>query len=343
MTSTSALPVTQPRLAPQTRRVLPWVGVFVLAVIGATGLAGALGPVGARNPAAVMGHRAGAKAPALAPVGAPVGSTTNGTYTFTEAAPPAPTAMDHGLSAAGAQPAAAGAGGASSARIEETGSITVVVKGAAIQDDINDLTNLAVGSGGFVASTSTQSTSPGVPAQGSVTLQVPEGNFATVLSEVKTLGAVAALSTSAVDVTGQYVDLQAQITAAEDSRQQYLTIMTKATTIGGILAVQSQLDNLQSQLDQLQGQLKTLNTETTYATLVVTLSQRAVTPPPPRPASGLLKAWRSAVSGFVSGFEGVVRLAGPVLFALLLVGALALAGRLAWRLARRSPTGGAVE
>ncbi len=95
------------------------------------------------------------------------------------------------------------------------------------------------------------------------------------------------LTTSATDVTGQYVDLQARITALQDSRQQYLTIMAKATTVGGILAVQEQLQNLQSQLEQLQGQLQLLNNETTYATLAVTVSQKVVTPPPPRPESGL--------------------------------------------------------
>ena len=50
--------------------------------------------------------------------------------------------------------------------------------------------------------------------------------------------------------------------------------MARATTIGDILAVQNQLDNLQSQLEQLQGQLQVLNGETTYSTLAITLSER---------------------------------------------------------------------
>ena len=214
--------------------------------------------------------------------------------------------------------------------------MTVVVAGNQVQADVNTLMGIATGNGGFVANTSTQSAEPGAPAEGTVTLQVPVSQFANVVDQVKALGKVASESTSATDVTGQYVDLRAQITALEDSRQQYLTIMTKATTIGGILAVQSQLDNLQSQLDQLESQLKTLTNETTYSTLTVTLTQRVVTPPPPRPQSGLLRAWRSAVSGFVAGCEGIVRLAGPVFFALILITALVLVGRLAWRFSRRA-------
>jgi hypothetical protein len=43
------------------------------------------------------------------------------------------------------------------------------------------------------------------------------------------------------------------------------------------------------------------------------------------------------VNGFVAGGEGVVRLAGPILFALLLGVALFAIGRTVWRLGRRRP------
>ena len=71
-------------------------------------------------------------------------------------------------------------------------------------------------------------------------------------------------------MTGQYVDLQARLAALEASRQQYLTILAKATSIGDILAVQEQLDSIQSQIEQLQGQLQVLTSETSYSTLNVT-------------------------------------------------------------------------
>jgi hypothetical protein len=176
----------------------------------------------------------------------------------------------------------------------------------------------------------------GSPAQGVVTLQIPETAFYTAIAQVRALGKVSSLSTSATDVTGQYVDLEAQITALEDSRQQYLTIMTKATTIGGILAVQAQLDNLQSQLQQLQSQLKDLSSETTYATLTVTLNEKVVVPPPARPEPGLEKAWNASVGRFVGGFEGLVRAIGPIVFALLVIAIVYLSGRGSWRLYRRS-------
>ena len=115
-----------------------------------------------------------------------------------------------------------------------------------------------------------------------MTLQVPVASFAGVVRRAEALGRVSDLSTKATDVTGQYVDLQSRITALQASRQQYLTIMTKATTVGDVLAVQEQIDYTQSQIEQLQGQLQLLASQTSYSTVTVTVGEsapRAAQPP----------------------------------------------------------------
>lgn len=341
--------LTSPGLTARPKMSLParrtrWLGaVVVLLVLGTAGLVGALGP-GAATQAERTAHLPMAAVPttvAFGPeafpaarklsAGALADLAVNGTAAVSGAA----TGAANG-GAAGTGPGAPASGpAAQSALIEETGTITLVVRGSSIAGDTSQLMAMATASGGFVAGTETQSATPGSPAQGTVTLQVPERNFDALLGQVRSLGKVSLLTTSALDVTGQYVDLQARITALEDSRRQYLTIMAKATTVGGILAVQEQLDSLQSELEQLQGQLRVLDNQTTYATLTVTLTERAVVPPPPKPETSLAKAWDGAVSGFVAGFEGMVRVAGPLLFAALLLAALYLLARGAWRARRR--------
>jgi hypothetical protein len=163
-------------------------------------------------------------------------------------------------------------------------------------------------------------------------------SFSTVLTRAEALGKTSGLTTKATDVTGQYVDLQARISALQDSRQQYLTILAKATTVGDVLAVQQQIDGLQSQIEQLQGQLQLLTSQTTYSTLTVTVNEHTSLPPPaPKrlPESGLVRAWHASIGGFVTGVEGLVRLAGPVLFALLLLGIALVGGRAVWRRLQR--------
>jgi hypothetical protein len=215
------------------------------------------------------------------------------------------------------------------AKIEQTGSLTLTVGRGKLNRTVTQLTALAGAYGGFVANSQTQS---GASPSGSVTLQVPVNSFATVLTRAQALGKPSDLATKATDVTGQYVDLQARITALQASRQQYLTILAKATTVGDVLAVQEQIDSIQSQIEQLQGQLQLLTSQTSYSTLTVTLGEGTPAPPPsPLPESGLVRAWHASIGGFVTGVEGVIRIAGPLLFALLLLGVLLAGGRALWR------------
>lgn len=258
------------------------------------------------------------------------------------AAPPAPAAGT--ASAAGAASPVGKASGVpalpagevgQSAAVVETGSVGLRVGRHGVAPSMGRLAALATGAGGYVASSQTSSGSRS--GSGTVTLRVPAASFGTVLAEVQRLGVVTSLSTSATDVTGKVTDLQDQITALEASRTQYLAIMADATTVADILSVQEQLDTIDSQIQQLQGQQQVLDDETTYASLSVSVVA-ATAPTPPRPVSSSLeRAWRTSVHGFLAGVDGLVGVAGPLVFAALLVGLVGLGGRWLWRLRRPRP------
>jgi Domain of unknown function (DUF4349) len=225
-----------------------------------------------------------------------------------------------------------------SAKVETTGSVDLRIGVGSLGTVVDKLTQLTTGQGGFVEKSQLQMgpVAPGSSSFGSLVLQVPQPSFSSFLSQVETVGKVTSVSSTSTDVTGQYVDLQARIAALQASRQQYLTILSKATSIGDILSVQEQIDVIQSQVEQLQGQLNLLDNQTTYATLAVSLSPLGhPTPPPPSPPSGISSAWHASIGGFISGCEWLLRIAGPLLFALLLIAVLALAARWAWRASRR--------
>ena len=141
------------------------------------------------------------------------------------------------------------------------------------------------------------------------------------------------LTTKATDVTGQYVDLQSRIAALEDSRQQYLAILAKATTVGDVLAVQEQLDTIQSADRAAAGPAAAAHQRDVVldADRHRQRGHRRRLRPGPLPESGLVRAWHDSVGGFVAGVEGVIRIAGPALFALLCLGARVVGGRVLWR------------
>jgi len=223
-------------------------------------------------------------------------------------------------------------------KVVTTGTIDLALGHSPLGPAVTQLTTIATGAGGYVAKSALQvGPSTGtVPSSGTLVLQVPQAAFASVLTQVRSIGTVTSMTSTSTDVTGQYVDLQARIDALQASRLQYLTILSKATSIGDILSVQNQLDTIQSQIEQLQGQLNLLDSQTTYATLTVSLSQSGHRPPPPAATpSGLGRAWHQSVSGFTSGVEWLVRIAGRTIFVLLCLAVLAVAGRWAWRAWRR--------
>jgi len=225
-----------------------------------------------------------------------------------------------------------------SLRVEEVGTIQLTVGGQKFQSTLTQLTDFATTDGGFVASTQSHI---GTKAShsfstGTIVLQVPEHNFTMLVDQVRHAGFATSVVTSANDVTGQYVDLQARISALQVSRTQYLKIMSRTNSIGGILSVQEQLDSIQSQIEQYQVQLNLLNSETTYATLTVSLSESGhQVIAHKHPATGVDKAWHESLHGFAAGFEWLIRIAGPLLFALLVLAALLALGRLMWRATER--------
>ena len=184
-----------------------------------------------------------------------------------------------------------------------------------------------------MASSKVVAGSSGQSSTATIVLRVPEHRFDALVAVVQHYGTPTSVVTNSSDVTGQYVDYQSRIAALEASRTQYLAILAKAGSISSILAVQSQIDNLQTQIDELEGQRNVLVNEAAYSMLTVNLNPGQG--PASASPSGLSTAWHDSIGGFVTGFESLVRAAGPALFAVLCLAVLFLLGRFGWRAARR--------
>jgi len=218
-------------------------------------------------------------------------------------------------------------------KVVKTGSVQLEVRRQAVGPTMRQLSSLAAGLGGYVADT--KSSEGGEDPIGSVTLRVPVGTFEQLLAQVRGLGTVRSSTTHGQDVTAQYSDIQARLTALTATRDQLLTILHKASAIGDVLAVQDRINEVQTQIDQLQGQQKLLDDQTSMASLSVDVAPKGITQSTPAKPSGIAKAWDDARHGFTSGVEGILGASGTALVVLLVLAALAALGRFAWIAARR--------
>jgi hypothetical protein len=216
-----------------------------------------------------------------------------------------------------------GTGFTSTTKIESNGYVNLTVGVGKVPSAIKQLTALVDADHGYVESSQARvgTHAAGSFATGTVVLEVPQPTFSHLVGQVQGVAHATAVNTTSSNVTSQYVNLQSEIAVANVSLHQYFVIMTRATTISAILAVQNQINIIQNQIQQYEGQLKVLNSETTYSALTVNLTSGAHQSAS-GPRTGFNKAWHDSVRGFVAGFQWLLRLAGPLLFALLMLGVL---------------------
>lgn len=224
-------------------------------------------------------------------------------------------------------------------KVIKTGQLDLQVPKGKVGTALDQITGIATLERGYIASSRT-SEGGGAPS-GQVTLRVPVANFEDTVKRARTLGIdgikVLNLQTSGKDVTSKYVDLKARISALKKTRETFLTLLAKATTIGQTLAVQQHVTDVQTQIEQLQGQKKVLVNQAALSTLTVTVDQKAaaIEATPVHHKSGLHKAVDRSVSRFVHGIEAIIGIIGPLLLVALLGGIAWLAARFGYRRLRR--------
>jgi hypothetical protein len=224
-------------------------------------------------------------------------------------------------------------------KVIKTGELDLQVPKGKVGTALDLVTGIATLEHGYIANSRT-SEGGGTPS-GQITMRVPVANFEDTVKRARTLDIdgvkVLNLQTSGKDVTSKYVDLKARISALKKTRETFLTLLSRATTIGQTLAVQQHVTDVQTQIEQLQGQTKVLVNQAALSTLTVTVDQKAaqIEAAPTHHKSGLHKAVDRSVSRFVHGIEAIIGIIGPLLLVALLGGIAWLAARFGYRRLRR--------
>jgi hypothetical protein len=124
----------------------------------------------------------------------------------------------------------------------------------------------------------------------SLTIRVPSARFGDAIEQLKQLdGEVASSGVSAQDVTDQFIDLQARLTAKQAEEQRYLAILGRANTIDEILKVDASLANVRTQVEQLTAQINSIKQRTTFSTISMSISTLSALP-----GDTIPKAWDPA-------------------------------------------------
>ncbi len=100
-------------------------------------------------------------------------------------------------------------------------------------------------------------------------IRVPGAKFDATLTGVRRLGEVLDESTYGEDVTERYRDLGIRLENALKTRDRYLALLDKATSVEEMLQIDRELERLNGKIERLKGQRQNLSHLTDFATIQV--------------------------------------------------------------------------
>ena len=170
---------------------------------------------------------------------------------------------------------------------------------------------------------------------GSMTISVPSDQLDATLDRLGRLGTVVSRVTSTEDVTSTYVDTSSRLATMRASVTRVRALMSRATKIGDVVALESELAKREADLEALQAQLTALDSAVAMSPVSIRLSTVA---PAPTPAAttGFLGGLKAGWAAFTTTLQVALTGLGAVLpFAM--AGAVVVVPLVMW-LRRRRPT-----
>lgn len=183
-------------------------------------------------------------------------------------------------------------------KIVKTGYITLEVED--IAGTMDNITDLADDLGGYVVSSRKYEYDE--RTSGSIRIRVPADRFEEAFERLRPLAiAIPDESTDSVDVTEEYIDLEARLHNLEATEAQYLALLQKAEEVEDILMVQRELSNVRGEIERIEGRMKYLERTSDMSLIEVSLEETKGLAEPWNP----LSAFKSAVSGLASFVTGL--------------------------------------
>lgn len=190
---------------------------------------------------------------------------------------------------------------------------TLAIETADAQKALAAARTAAEGAGGYVGNEATRRGENGRMTS-TVTLRVPGDRFDAVLGAMEGSGKLLNRKVEAQDVTEKVADVDSRVKSQQASVARVRDMMDKASALGDVVMLESELSKRQSDLESLLAQQTALKDQTSLGTITMEVSEP--TPKPVEPEKEKKPAFMDALRGGWDVFSTVVR------FLTLAVGAL---------------------
>lgn len=188
---------------------------------------------------------------------------------------------DGGLAAAGNAAASAPAGNTADVNPDKIiYSADVTLETTAFDDTVSAIAKLIEDYGGWIESSSVNDANYYSRARGyassrsaSYTLRVPSESFQKLMTGLSGLGNVPYTHTYTENVTAQYYDTQARLTAYRTQETRLLEMMEMAETVEDIIAIEEKLTELRYEIESLQSTLNNYDRRVNYSSVYLSVEE----------------------------------------------------------------------
>ncbi len=149
--------------------------------------------------------------------------------------------------------------------IIRTVNMTIVVD--EIQAAMDDISELAVGMGGWVVSTDRRQ-----KHAGRVSVRIPAADLDSAIATLRRLASdVESEISTSEDVTDEYFDLRSRLKNQQATEAALIRLLDRAENVEHALAVQRELSNVQENVERIQGRIKLLEETSAFSLVTVNL------------------------------------------------------------------------
>lgn len=167
----------------------------------------------------------------------------------------------------------------------------------------------------------------------SIKLRIPEQYFAQFMIDAGSIGNVLRSSTNSENVTYQYFDTEAHITALKTEEARLLELLKKTGDLKDIISVENELTNVRYQIENLTGTLRKLDNLVSYSTITVDINEvqnlKTV-------SKGNKNLWNEISKGFIGSIKLLIRILRSILIAAAYIIPFAAIGTVIYFLIKRT-------
>lgn len=113
-------------------------------------------------------------------------------------------------------------------------------------------------------------------------------------------GRLISTTKSTQDVSGDYVDTQSRLKNLRGEQERLLTLLSHASVLGDILAIDQRLTDVEGQIEQIEAHLNQLNGQVSFYTIAISLQPSQAVLTPPSAPWNLGKIWQDALGAAVA-------------------------------------------